>query len=85
MTSRVLMSHLCAPMTIQSPRLMNKRPPALLWCSVPAIAIVVFWSFGFLAYEHLDFDSDQAIIGLMAKPLTEFRTFPLLFWDIIDP
>ncbi len=74
------MSHLCAPVTIQSPRLMNKRPPALLWCSLLAIAIVVFRSFPFLAYEHLDFDSDQAIVGLMAKHLSELRTFPLFFY-----
>jgi hypothetical protein len=59
---------------------MNKRPPALLWCSFLAIAIVVFRSFPFLAYEHLDFDSDQAIVGLMAKHLSELRTFPLFFY-----
>ena len=33
-----------------------------------------------LAYEQLDFDSDQAIVGLMAKHLSEFRTFPLFFY-----
>ena len=33
-----------------------------------------------LAYERLDFDSDQAIVGLMAKHLSEFRTFPLFFY-----
>ena len=59
---------------------MDKRPPALLWCSLLAIAIVVFRSFPFLAYEHLDFDSDQAIVGLMAKHLSELRTFPLFFY-----
>ena len=59
---------------------MNKRPPALLWCSLLAIAIVIFRSFPFLAYEQLDFDSDQAIVGLMAKHLSELRTFPLFFY-----
>jgi hypothetical protein len=59
---------------------MNKRTPALLWCSFLAIAIVIFRSFPFLAYEHLDFDSDQAIVGLMAKHLSELRTFPLFFY-----
>jgi 4-amino-4-deoxy-L-arabinose transferase-like glycosyltransferase len=44
------------------------------------IALVVFRSYPFLAYEHLDFDSDQAIVGLMAKHLSEFRTFPLFFY-----
>ena len=33
-----------------------------------------------LAYERLDFDSDQAIVGLMAKHLSELRTFPLFFY-----
>jgi hypothetical protein len=59
---------------------MNKRSRDLLWCSLLAIAIVVFRSFPFLAYEQLDFDSDQAIVGLMAKHLSELRTFPLFFY-----
>jgi hypothetical protein len=33
-----------------------------------------------VAYEQLDFDSDQAIVGLMAKHLSELRTFPLFFY-----
>ena len=33
-----------------------------------------------VAYERLDFDSDQAIVGLMAKHLSEFKTFPLFFY-----
>lgn len=33
-----------------------------------------------LAYERLDFDSDQAIVGLMAKHLSELKTFPLFFY-----
>ena len=32
-------------------------------------------------WGHIDFDSDQAIVGLMAKHLSEFRTFPLFFYD----
>jgi hypothetical protein len=35
---------------------------------------IVPMTFGFL------FDSDQAIVGLMAKHLSEFRTFPLFFY-----
>jgi hypothetical protein len=33
-----------------------------------------------LAYERLDFDSDQAIVGLMARHLSELRAFPLFFY-----
>jgi hypothetical protein len=59
---------------------MNRPSASLLWCSLVATALVVFRSYPFLAYEHLDFDSDQAIVGLMAKHLSEFRTFPLFFY-----
>jgi hypothetical protein len=33
-----------------------------------------------LAYEQFNFDSDQAIVGLMAKHLSELRDFPLFFY-----
>jgi len=59
---------------------MNRRSASLFWCSLIATVLVVFRSYPFLAYEHLDFDSDQAIVGLMAKHLSEFRTFPLFFY-----
>src|SRR3954468_708101 len=59
---------------------MTRRSASLLWCSLIATALVAFRSFPFLAYEHLDFDSDQAIVGLMAKHLSEWRTFPLFFY-----
>jgi hypothetical protein len=59
---------------------MNKRSSALLVCSLVAAALVVFRCLPFLLYEHLDFDSDQAIVGLMAKHLAELRTFPLFFY-----
>jgi hypothetical protein len=58
---------------------MNQRQ-ALICCSALAVVLVAYRSFPFLAYEHLDFDSDQAIVGLMAKHLSEFRTFPLFFY-----
>ncbi len=45
-----------------------------------AIALVVVRSIVLIAYEQLDFDSDQAIVGLMAKHLAELRTFPLFFY-----
>ena len=43
-------------------------------------ALVIARSFVYAAYEHADFDSDQAIIGLMAKHLAEGRAFPLFFY-----
>src|SRR3954463_16279062 len=59
---------------------MTRRSASLLWCSLIATALVAFRSYPYLAYEHLDFDSDQAIVGLMAKHLSEGRTFPLFFY-----
>jgi hypothetical protein len=59
---------------------MNKRSSALLVCSLVAGALVAFRCLPFLLYEHLDFDSDQAIVGLMAEHLAELRTFPLFFY-----
>ena len=32
-----------------------------------------------LCFEQV-FDSDQAVVGLMAKRLSEFRSFPLFFY-----
>ena len=51
-----------------------------LWLSLAAaVAFVLFRSFVFACYEQ-NFDSDQAIVGLMAKHLSEFRAFPLFFY-----
>lgn len=47
---------------------------------VLAVLLVIARSAAFLLWEHIDFDSDQAIVGLMAKHLSEFRTFPLFFY-----
>jgi hypothetical protein len=52
----------------------------LFYCSLAAIVLVAVRSFAMLAYERLDFDSDQAIVGLMAKHLSELKTFPLFFY-----
>jgi hypothetical protein len=46
-----------------------------------AALLVLARSAAFLAWGHIDFDSDQAIVGLMAKHLSELRTFPLFFYD----
>jgi hypothetical protein len=45
-----------------------------------AAALVFLRSFVFLRYEASFFDSDQAIVGLMAKHLEEGRAFPLFFY-----
>jgi hypothetical protein len=51
-----------------------------LWLAIgAAAALILFRSFVFLRYEQ-NFDSDQAIVGLMAKHLSEFRSFPLFFY-----
>jgi hypothetical protein len=44
------------------------------------LAAIVFRGWFFLAWEEAYFDSDQAIVGLMAKHLSERRTFPLFFY-----
>jgi hypothetical protein len=35
----------------------------------------------FVFRGYVDFNSDQAIVGLMAKHVSEFRAFPLFFYD----
>src|SRR4051812_15225040 len=49
-------------------------------CAAAAVLLVLARSYSMLAYEQLDFDSDQAIVGLMAKHLSELKTFPLFFY-----
>ncbi len=43
-------------------------------------ALIVLRSVVFLQYEQADFDADQAIVGLMAKHLSEGRAWPLFFY-----
>ncbi len=45
-----------------------------------AAVLVVARSLVFVFYEHAYLDSDQAIVGLMAKHLSEGRAFPLYFY-----
>jgi hypothetical protein len=42
--------------------------------------LVIARSFVYAAYPHSSFDSDQAIIGLMAKHISEGRAFPLYLY-----
>ena len=53
---------------------------ALVMTLVVVAALVLFRSLVFAIYEHAYFDSDQAIVGLMAKHLSEGRAFPLFFY-----
>jgi hypothetical protein len=43
------------------------------------VAAVVLRGWFFLAFDESYFDSDQAIVGLMAKHLSEGHAFPLFF------
>jgi hypothetical protein len=52
---------------------------AVVVCAGVAVAIVLLRSIVAVCFEQI-FDSDQAIVGLMAKHLSEFRTFPLFFY-----
>ena len=59
-----------------SPTIRHERLVAL---SI-GLALVLARTFVFLRYESSNFDSDQAIIGLMAKHLGEGRAFPLFLY-----
>lgn len=48
--------------------------------TVVAVALVLLRVFVYLRFEQLQFDSDQAIIGLMAEHLVNGRAFPLFFY-----
>jgi hypothetical protein len=45
-----------------------------------AVLLVLIRSMVFVVKGYVDFSSDQAIVGLMAKHLSEFRTFPLFYY-----
>jgi len=63
--------------TLRTARVHGRRE--LILCSIAAVLLVVLRTFVFLTHERF-FDSDQAIIGLMAKHLSELRAFPLFFY-----
>ena len=59
--------------------------PWVRWSAwVPAVSIailaLILRSWFFLAFDEAYFDSDQAIVGLMAKHITEGRSWPLFFY-----
>jgi hypothetical protein len=45
-----------------------------------AVTLTLFRALVYLLFEQVGFDSDQAIIGLMAKHLSEGRAFPLFLY-----
>lgn len=53
---------------------------ALAVVLIAAAALVVLRALPYLLFEQLAFDSDQAIVGLMAKHLAERRALPLFFY-----
>lgn len=52
----------------------------LLWTIAILSVLVIARSLVYTIYEQAYFDSDQAIVGLMAKHLSEGRAFPLFFY-----
>ena len=58
----------------------GERRRELLWTIAILSVLVVLRSLVYTIYEQAYFDSDQAIVGLMAKHLSEGRAFPLFFY-----
>ena len=54
--------------------------PELRYALIVSWLLVIARSVTFTLFEHAHFDSDQAIVGLMAKHLSEGRAFPLFFY-----
>src|SRR6476619_2984791 len=51
------------------------------WIVLVVVVAVVIWRSGVLVFwEQAAFDSDQAVMGLMAKHLSEGRAFPMFFY-----
>jgi len=62
------------------PRMTAKRERTLV-CAL-AVALVLLRSFVAAYYEGFYFDSDQAIVGLMARHLSRLQTFPLFYYGL---
>src|SRR5687767_15317736 len=59
---------------------MRWRQPELRTALIVSWLLVVARSLVYTVFSHAHFDSDQAIVGLMAKHLSEGRAFPLFFY-----
>src|ERR1700674_542597 len=60
--------------------MLARRERALL-CAL-AIVLVLMRSFVAMYYEGFYFDSDQAIVGLMARHLANLHDFPLFYYGL---
>ena len=49
---------------------------------VTTTALVLLRSYIFVRYGPAFFDSDQAVVGLMAKHLSDFQRFPLFYYSL---
>jgi len=47
-----------------------------------AVVLVLARSFPAIYYEGFYFDSDQAIVGLMARHLSRLQTLPLFYYSL---
>jgi hypothetical protein len=56
------------------------RAPELRIALIAGALLVIARSLVFAVYEHALFDSDQAILGLMAKHISEGRAFPVFIY-----
>jgi hypothetical protein len=52
------------------------------WVATLAVALVLLRSVVPTVYEGFYFDSDQAIVGLMARHLSSFQGFPLFYYGL---
>ncbi|HEY7054968.1 MAG TPA: hypothetical protein VH458_00515, partial [Vicinamibacterales bacterium] len=51
------------------------------WIVIAAVVVIVIWRSGVLVFwPEAQFDSDQAVMGLMAKHLVEGRAFPFFMY-----
>ena len=56
------------------------RSPDVLIALAISCLLVLFRSAVFVFYEQAHFDSDQAVVGLMARDIVTFSGFPLFFY-----
>src|SRR5215217_313005 len=59
---------------------MDRRNAPLIGAAAAAAGLIVIRSIVWVCFEQSGFDSDQAVVGLMAKHLAEGRAFPLFYY-----
>src|SRR5580765_6225791 len=59
---------------------MDRRNTPLLRAVALAAVLIAIRSIVWICFEQSDFDSDQAVVGLMAKHLADGRAFPLFYY-----